>query len=80
MAYNDSGSSSRPSDLRRSADFSETLHYSTMSTVRSGTDLVRDRSEVPPPGPDTGVSCREGDGWTIADAGLVRGLSFERRM
>ena len=33
-----------------------------------------------PPGADTGVSCREGDGPTIADAGLVRGTTLERRM
>ena len=32
------------------------------------------------PGADTGVSCREGDGPTIADAGLVRGTTLERRM
>jgi hypothetical protein len=26
------------------------------------------------------VSCREGDGWTVADTGLVRGLQLERRV
>jgi hypothetical protein len=31
-------------------------------------------------GPDTGVSCREGVGLTVADAGFVRGAMVECRV
>src|SRR5207247_2594508 len=46
---------------------------SSLEVVVSSNPLVL-RSEVPPRGR---VSCREGDGWTVADTGFVRAPPLE---